>query len=341
MTTDTAAGSGATLQTTVMTGGAFSSPASGGFYLLNGTFMTKASTLALVSSPIFYLYGPTTTFNVERQVANVSDLQIDSVIQHYNGSSPAVLTKTGAGVLRLNGANTYADGTAINAGTIVLGPSGTLGNVGAIGIANGATLDVRPYGASGYTLAAGRTLTNAGSILGVLNVSGSFLGNGLVGGLLVNSGGVVSSSSGTLTLSGAVTNNGTLRLTGGAVLNAAGATSFVNNGILDLMTADASSTLPANFVNGTTGVVLTASLVRVKTATRTLNADGMTSTVNVTIDGYTGHTYTLQRASGLDGGAGGFTNVTPLQTATGTGTGTGVPRPSPTPARPQTRASIG
>lgn len=61
-------------------------------------------------------------------------------------------------------------------------------------------------------------MTNNGGILDVLNVSGTLLGNGSLGALLVNSRELVTAASGTLTLTGAITNNGTLRFGGGAVI---------------------------------------------------------------------------------------------------------------------------
>ncbi len=235
------------------------------------------------------------TFNVAAGARlNLSSRLTDT---NFNGTiylNQGGLVLTGGGTLQLGGNNTYTGGTFVNGGTLVLAVGGTLGNVGSTTIASGATLDVTAFGASGFTLASGRTLTNNGTILGVLNVSGLFQGLGaLNGGLIVNAGGVVARTSGTLTITGAITNNGTLRFTGGAVLNAGGTTSFVNNGVLDLITAGAATTLGSNFSNGANGIVLTAGSVKVKSAAKT------GSTVTVLIDSYNGHTYSLQRSSGL------------------------------------------
>ncbi|HWB05577.1 MAG TPA: hypothetical protein VG796_21340 [Verrucomicrobiales bacterium] len=112
---------------------------------------------------------------------------------------------------------------------------------------------------------------------------------------------------GSLTLTG-VTNNGTMRVKGGATLDASGAASFVNNGILDLTSGTA--TLPPNFTNGPNGIVLTRESVSVKSMAFTGSA------VTLTIDSYTGHTYQLQHSTSLSEG---FTNVGASQTgATGT-----------------------
>ena len=64
--------------------------------------------------------------------------------------------------------------------------------------------------------------------------------------------------------------------------------------------------LGANFVNH--GVVLTASAVKVRSATK------VGTTVVVTIDGYTGHTYQLQRSASLNTGS--FANIGPPQIGT-------------------------
>ncbi|MBS0659567.1 MAG: autotransporter-associated beta strand repeat-containing protein [Verrucomicrobia bacterium] len=267
--------------------------------------------------------GGSTTFAVADATGSAAvDLTISAVLQ--DGRAPAGaavvasgLTKTGPGTLLLSGANTYTGATQLNAGTLRVGATGTLGAAGPISVATGATLDVTAFGTSGFPLAAGRTLTNQGAVLGTLSVSGTLLGAGTLGDLKINAGGSVGLTSGTLTLTGAVTNTGTMRFTNGAVLNAAGATSFVNDGILDLMTAGPGSTLPANFVNGPNGVVLTASLVRVTSAVKTGNS------LSLTIDGYAGHTYTLQRSSGL--GSDTFVDVATIPVQAGTGLTTGVP----------------
>ena len=78
-----------------------------------------------------------------------------------------------------------------------------------------------------------------------------------------------------------------MRLTGGAALNVSG--TFVNNGVLDIMTG--AQTLPPNFINH--GVVLDASTVRAKSASR------IGTTFSVTLDGYPGHSYQMQRTPTL------------------------------------------
>jgi autotransporter-associated beta strand protein len=95
---------------------------------------------------------------------------------------------------------------------------------------------------------------------------------------------------GTLIGTGNVTVNGTLRLVGDATLSFTGG--FTNHGVLDLITW--SGTLPAGFVNH--GVVLDRSALVI---TSFAEAGG---DVLVTITGYAGHNYQLQRSDTLPGG---------------------------------------
>lgn len=271
-----------------------------GTWTSSGTSLIDATEVQLINNP------GTPTFQVASGTLTISSRLTDHDFRSGAYQRSGGLTKSGPGTLVLSGANTFTGGAFVNAGTLIVAASGTLGNVGGTTIGSGATLDVTAFGASGFPLAGGRTLTNNGTVLGILAVTGLLQGDGsFQGGLVINAGATVSRSAGTLNVTGSITNNGTLRLANGAVLNAGGVTSFVNNGIVDLITAGPGSTLPT--ITGP-GLVLTAESVKVKTVGR---AGG---SVTVTIDGYTGHTYTLQRTTAL-GTA--FAAVPGLPTQTG------------------------
>jgi len=106
---------------------------------------------------------------------------------------------------------------------------------------------------------------------------------------------VISGNQGSAIVQGAITgpgnliNRGTLRLVGNASLSFVGG--FTNTGVLDLMTWN--GVLPAGFVNQ--GVVLDRSQVVIRSLTNT-NAQWA-----ISIDGYAGHNYQLQRCDQLGG----------------------------------------
>jgi autotransporter-associated beta strand protein len=94
---------------------------------------------------------------------------------------------------------------------------------------------------------------------------------------------------GSITGTGSLTNNGTLRLVGDAEFNFTGP--FTNNGVLDIMTW--SGTLPAGFVNN--GIVLDRSAVKIDAFEIAGNA------FSVTLKAHAGHSYQLQRSDSLTG----------------------------------------
>ncbi len=110
-------------------------------------------------------------------------------------------------------------------------------------------------------------------------------------------------SGGQLTVSGNVTNSATLRLTGNAQLNVSGV--LVNTGVLDIINWNGA--LPAGFVNQ--GTVLGSSSVQVK------NCSFNNHVCSLTVKGYEGHIYQLQRTSSLHPAA--WTDIGSGQTGSG------------------------
>ncbi len=166
------------------------------------------------------------------------------------GNGPgASLTKTGAGTLVLSGANTYANGTFINAGTVSVTADNNLGGVpqcynpeniilngGTLLASNTFTLDTRrgvrlgPIGGSGsgtVSVADTITLTFSGVISDNWNGAGSFTKNGT--GTLVLGGGL-NDYVGDTTISA-----GILQLNNSRALpNGAGKGNLLNNGTVNL-----------------------------------------------------------------------------------------------------------
>ncbi|MBC7979746.1 MAG: hypothetical protein H7Y36_04195 [Armatimonadetes bacterium] len=120
---------------------------------------------------------------------------------------------------------------------------------------------------------------------GTLDIGASSL---TAAGFQVTQGTVAIGPGGSLTVSGSMTNNGTLRLAGDAQLNVSDA--FTNTGLLDIVTWN--GTLPAGFVNS--GVVLDHSSVKLESFSMTAQE------FSLTIKGYEGHSYQLQRSDKLN-----------------------------------------
>ena len=242
-----------------MNGGAVTT-SSTGFLQLHGDITTNAASVSANIGIKLDLNDAARTFTVGDGVAPI-DLDISGVVINDfvgMGNSGRIL-KAGPGAMRLGAANTYAGGTTLNAGTILMG--------------NDAALGTGPVTGNGGALAAdgaARTITNAlsGSI-GVdgafdltlnssVNLSGGITKNGtgtlifpqasaIAGAMTVNvgsvrfdapftaAGGLANSGTvlfgmQTLTVNGAgINNQGSLPLAGGTL---AGSGPVVNNGLI-------------------------------------------------------------------------------------------------------------
>ncbi|MFO1489273.1 MAG: polysaccharide lyase family protein, partial [Verrucomicrobiota bacterium] len=237
--------------------------------------------------------GPRTTLTSSDQTNNpgaivtyvVGALNQDSTFAGTNtdvGKAQLLaLTKVGGGTLTLSGDSNYRGATRIGGGTLLV--SGSITTTNFVVVSNTATLSLPG------TITAGLVQINSG---------GSLTGCGAINGNLLNNGAVLADCGGALEISGNVTNNGSMQFVNGSGLAVAG--TFVNNGLLDLLTG--TQTLPPNFVNN--GTVLLAANIVVTAFDRTGD------TMSLTVYGYAGHTYQLQRASSLHGT---WQNIGPAQ----------------------------
>ncbi len=145
--------------------------------------------------------------------AGTVDTQANALTLGNTVSGGGGLTKIGSGTLSLSGANTYAGGTSLNAGTLAVGNNTALGT-GALAMASGTTLQAAINGLN---------LGNAVSLSGTGTVDTQ--ANALtLGNIVSGTGALNKTGSGTLTLTGAnsysggtTISAGTLQLGGGGV----------------------------------------------------------------------------------------------------------------------------
>jgi autotransporter-associated beta strand protein len=211
-------------------------------------------------------------------------------ISDGTGATPhtTALTKVGTGTLTLSGNSNYGGDTAVTAGTLEV--SGILtSSAGNLDVSSGAILRL-----TSGTVAMDQVVIDAG---------GSLLGCGTLVSDLINNGTAHSDCGIKLTINGDVVNNGTFRVTAGTEFELNG--NFTNTGLLDLLTAEVSPAVLQSIVNE--GVILDSSMVKVASAS-------MTNGFTVTIQGYTGHSYRLQRCATLTGT---WTDVGAAQPGTG------------------------
>ena len=115
------------------------------------------------------------------------------------------LTKLGVGTLVLDGTNTYGGATTVVAGTLALGPNGSISNASAVIVNNGATFD------TGGASATVGSLTGAGNVAiggGVFTAGGNNSSTHFSGNIGGAGGSFVKQGTGTTTLSGANTYDG-------------------------------------------------------------------------------------------------------------------------------------
>src|SRR6266480_117356 len=271
-------------------------------------------------------HGVTLTGNTTLTTASI--VVIPDVI-----SGAFSLTKEGASLLTLSGANLYSGGTFINAGTLRFSNSSALGtgNV-TIGTSGGTSAGLEWTGgtatiSNNITVASGAAGTLfLGAVAGTPTYSGSITLNGnlslesaaggvILSGTITGMGGLTMISPATFTISGTNT------FSGGTMMNTAGAT-LIANGDGTLGTGNVSlseGTITLTLQNGVmqTYIASTATLSYVSGDTINLNYTGTDTVMGLTVDG-------TQEAPGVYGASA----INPDGVFAGTGTITVVPEPT-------------
>jgi fibronectin-binding autotransporter adhesin len=179
-------------------------------------------------------------------------------------SGSGAFQQNGTGTTVFTAANTYTGGTIINAGTLRLGPGGSLAPTGALTVNTGGTFDLNSFnqtigslaGAGNVTLGAG-TLTTGNDNTST-TFSGAISGTGgltkIGAGTLVLTGtstysGATAVNGGKLTVNGSIPNS-TLTVNGGATLGGIGTigNAIINNGTLSPGNSIGTITVNGNLV---------------------------------------------------------------------------------------------
>ncbi|MEY4938928.1 MAG: hypothetical protein RIQ93_663 [Verrucomicrobiota bacterium] len=183
------------------------------------------------------------------------------IADHTAGTGTLALTKTGTGTITLSGTNTYSGGVHLNGGVLGLGASQALGSSGALAFGGGSL----QHSSSNTTDYSARISGSTDAIAIDTNGQNVTYASALPSS---NTGGLIKSGSGTLTLTGAnaylggtAVSAGILAVTGGgSVGSSAGAVAVASNSTLSIgsgVTLPNNITLASNAVlSGEVGAVL-------------------------------------------------------------------------------------
>lgn len=234
------------------------------------------------------------------------------------GGTGATLTKTGAGVLLLNGTHTATGAVTISAGTLRIAGNDRIG--AAAVTLTGGTLDLGGFSETVTSVTGSGNITITAGTLGTTGGTG-FTFNGASGTATVNAvlngTNLTKSNAGTLELNGANGYTGTTTINGG-VLRLSSSERIANSGTISLGAATldlANNTETVAAVNITSGTsTITAGTLSADAFTATHNAG--TATINAVLAGNGGLTKTTGAGVLLLNATNTYTGATLLGTGT-------------------------
>ncbi|MFU1951371.1 autotransporter-associated beta strand repeat-containing protein, partial [Bordetella avium] len=213
--------------------------------------------------------GDTTVFPLAELVGNASSLQ-GNIANHgtvtfsgaengsFNGSlsGSGNLVKQGSGILEVRGLLGHTGSTAIQAGTLQLGPGGVLNSSTSMILSPGATLDLgeSPNQSLGGLSGTGGTVTLGANTLSLFNQN-----DAVFGGVIQGSGGLIKNGLQTQTLTGRSTFSGGVNIVAGRLALGTGsslaASSVITVGTQGTFDISAASNMELATLNGSGGNV--------------------------------------------------------------------------------------
>jgi autotransporter-associated beta strand protein len=136
----------------------------------------------------------------------------DVVVGTALNSSGGSLTKSGAGTLTLNAANTYSGATTVNGGTLALGRANALSSGTTLAVGEGAGFAMNGHAQTVSGLSGGGAIA-----LGTARLTVNNSGGNAYAGVISGSGGLTKNGVGLLTLSGANSYSGATNVNAGEV----------------------------------------------------------------------------------------------------------------------------
>ncbi|MDO9072286.1 MAG: autotransporter-associated beta strand repeat-containing protein [Rubrivivax sp.] len=267
---------------------------SGVVTVANGGTITNSSgtgTLAANAVPLTLPGGSTVILS-----STGNGLTVNRVVS--DGAGIAGVLVGGASTVTLGAVNAYEGSTRIDSGTLVLGVDNAVAAASSL-VVDGGTLSIGTRSASvaALTLLGGSVTGTTGRLASTAAVDAR---SGSIGAILEGSAGLVKTSTGTVTLSGANTytgattvGNGTLSLGANDVLANAGAL-VIDGGSFDINSRSdtvASLSLQGGSITGTTGVL-----------TSTAGVDARSGSIDAILGGSAGLTKTTTGTVMLGGG---------------------------------------